>query len=448
MKIRYRVLQARWSGGGEWFDWGFLYECDSTEDDGRELCWHHNLDELQCLVRQINERIRTEAPTLADAECVLADCQDVCRLQPEIHTYRCEEKPVSAALLDIESTIFSPQEEVCTVPEERIRIFSGRSNRPLAHAITQRLGVSLSAVSVDPFPDSELHIQVDEAVRRKDVFIVQPCSAPVNDHLMELLLTIDALRRASARSITAVVPYFPYARQERMSKGREAISARVVATMLESMGVDRVIYIDIHAEATQGFFTVPVDRLQSYPIFVDFFRSKPFIDDAVIVSPDVGRARLAGKYAQALDCPLVLMHKRRTGQRVETSHVVGDVRGKIPIVIDDILASGSVLQQIPELFKKGAQRKVYLGITHPVLLPSALERLDADWLEELVVSDTVLVPPPKRHPKLRIVSVSPMLAYAIRGIYEGSSISPLWDPDAPRKLGFYEDPLRLSEEHR
>jgi ribose-phosphate pyrophosphokinase len=248
---------------------------------------------------------------------------------------------------------------------------------------------------------------------------------------------IDAFRRASAASITAVIPYYPYARQERMSRGREAISARVVATMLETVGVSRVIYIDIHAEATQGFFTVPVDRLQAFPILSDYFRNKPFLEDAVVVSPDVGRAKLAGRYAQAIGIPLVVMHKRRESFReAKATHVVGDVKGKIPILIDDIIAGGSMLKSIPVLFEHGAKQEVHLAITHPVLLPTALEMLDSDWIAEMVVTDTILVPPAKQHPKLKTVSVAPMLEYAIRGIYHGTSISPLWEPDAPRKLGF------------
>jgi ribose-phosphate pyrophosphokinase len=211
--------------------------------------------------------------------------------------------------------------------------------------------------------------------------------------------------------------------------------------MLETVGADRVIYVDIHAEATQGFFTVPVDRLQAFPILSYYFRDKPFLKDAVVVSPDVGRARLAGRYAQAIGVPLVLMHKRRESFReTKVTHVVGDIRGKIPILIDDIIASGSVLDQIPLLFDHGARREVYIAITHPVLLPTALKRLEAEWIKELVVSDTVLVPPLKRQPKLKVVSVAPMLAYAIRGIYHGTSISGLWDVDAPRKLGFFRPP--------
>lgn len=434
MHIRYRILQARWPTGGEWMNWGFFYD----QGDGKSPAQcHHNLNELHWVVHHISRCLRVGRLPLERAEEAVAGYEEY-RVLPEIHIYESYAEPLAAAINNIEAHILgldyiAPRD----ASDESMCILSGRANRPLAQAVAHRLGFLLSPVSVTSLPDSEIHVMVDEAVRRKDVFVIQPCSAPVNDHLMELLLIVDALRRASARSITTIIPYFPYARQERMSRGREAISARVVALMLESLGVNRVIYVDIHAEAIQGFFTVPVDRLQAFPILSDYFRDKPYLKDAVVVSPDVGRAPLASKYAQALDVPLVVMHKRRDGGVVSTTHVVGDVRDKVPILIDDIVASGSVLDQIPVLLEKGARPELHLAITHPVLLPAALERLDAEWIAELVVADTVLVPPVKRHPKIKIVSVAPMLAYAIRGIYHGTSISPLWDPDAPRKLGFY-----------
>jgi len=439
MKLRYRILQAHWSEGGEWQNWGFF--CESGEGNRGEapVLFHHNMDELHWIVHHVNHRIRSRRLPLERVEEAVAKHSDGFRVLPDIHTYEGDSEPLSAALNAIEAHVLgleyiAPHD----ASEETMRIFAGRANRPLAQAVAHRLGFPLSAVSITPLPDSEIHVQIDEVVRQKNIFVIQPCSAPVNDHLLELLLLVDALRRASAHSITAVVPYFPYARQERMACGREAISARVVASMLEMVGADRVIYVDIHAEAIQGFFTVPVDQLPAYPILADHFRGKPFLEDAVVVAPDVGRARLAGKYAQALGLPLVVMQKRRDGfRRVRTTHVVGDVWGKIPILIDDIVASGSVLGQIPVLLEHGARPEVHLAITHPVLLPTALERLEEDWIAELVVTDTILVPPAKRHPKLKIVSVAPMLAYAIRGIYHGESISPLWNFDAPRKLGFY-----------
>jgi ribose-phosphate pyrophosphokinase len=435
MKLRYRILQSRWPRGGEWKNWGFFYETDASRGRALVDC-HHNLDEKHWVVHDITQYTCDQSLKLEQIEVAVERHSDRYRVLDEVYTYEFE-GPVSAAVNAVEAEILGLEHIRQDAPEEGMCIFSGRANRPLAQAVAHRLGLPLSAISITPLPDSELHVQVDEAVRQKNVIVVQPCSAPVNDHLVELLLMIDAFRRDSAANITAVIPYFPYARQERMSHGREAISARVVATMLETIGADRVIYVDIHAEATQGFFTVPVDRLQAFPILSDYFRDKPFLKDAVIVSPDVGRAKLAGRYAQALGLPLVVMHKRRESFReAKATHVVGDVEGKVPILIDDIIAGGSMLREIPVLFEHGAREEVYLAITHPVLLPSAMEMLDEDWIAEMVVTDTILVPPAKQHPKLKIVSVAPMLEYALRGIYHGTSISPLWDPDAPRKLGF------------
>jgi ribose-phosphate pyrophosphokinase len=429
-------LQSRWPKGGEWKNWGFFYETETLKGKAPIAC-HHNLDEKHWVVHDITQCTSAQGMTLEHVESAVAKHSDRYRVLDEIYTHEFD-GPVSAAINIIEAHIlgldhFVPQ----AAPEEDMCIFSGRANRPLAQAIAHRLGLPLAAISITPLPDSEVHIQVDEAVRKKNVVVVQPCSAPVNDHLVELLLMIDAFRRASAASITAVIPYFPYARQERMARGREAISARVVATMLEAVGVNRVIYIDIHAEATQGFFTVPVDRLQAFPILSHYFRKKPFLEDAVVVSPDVGRAKLAGRYAQAIGVPLVVMHKRRESFReAKATHVVGDVKDKVPILIDDIVAGGSIIKEIPVLFEHGARKQVHLAITHPVLLPTAMKMLDNEWIAEMVVTDTVLVPPAKQHPKLRKVSVAPMLEYAIRGIYHGTSISPLWEPDAPRRLGF------------
>ena len=307
-----------------------------------------------------------------------------------------------------------------------LRIFAGTANRPLAEAAAKLLNTSLGKCTTTHLKDSEIHVMIDEVVRDQDVFIVQPCSAPVNDNLMELLLYVDAFRRASAHEITAVVPYYPYGRQERMAKGREAISAKVVATMLEAMGVSRVIYYDVHAPATQGFFEVPVDPLTALPVLADYFR-KPEFADAAIVSPDVGRAKFAGRYAEILGLPLVVMHKRRESEsKVEVSHVVGDIEGKIPIIIDDVIAGGSVLDEVDKLIGAGARPEIYLAITHGVLLPSALKRLEDPRIKRLVVSDTICQPAAIRnHPKITIVSVAKLLAEVIGRIHEGESISGL-----------------------
>lgn len=305
-----------------------------------------------------------------------------------------------------------------------LRIFSGSAHPLLAAEIAKILDVNLGKSTTRHLPDSEIHVMLDEVVRDQDIFLIQPCSAPVNDNLMELMLYLDALRRASAHSVSVVIPYFPYARQERMARGREAISARVVASMLEGQGARRVVFIDIHARAIQGFFNIPVDPLSALPLLADYFR-KPEFENAAIVSPDVGRTSLAGKYAELLNLPLVVMHKRRTSfSDTETTHIVGDIEGRRPIVIDDIMAGGSVLKQLDALYDSGATGKACFAITHPVLLPTALERLSADdRIEKLVVTNTIPVSEPKKHPKIEVLSVAPLLADIIYRIYKGESIS-------------------------
>jgi ribose-phosphate pyrophosphokinase len=305
-----------------------------------------------------------------------------------------------------------------------LRIFTGSAHPQLAQEIASLLQVDLGRAITRHLPDSEIHVMIDEVVRDQDIFFIQPCPAPVNDNLVELMLYLDAFRRASAHSVSVVMPYFPYARQERMARGREAISARVVANMLEWQGARRVLFVDIHAQAIAGFFNIPIDPLSAVPLLADYFR-KPEFADAVIVSPDVGRASMAGKYAELLNLPLVVMHKRRTSfSDTETTHVVGDIQGRRPIIIDDVMAGGSVLKQIDALYDNGAKGKACFAVTHPVLLPTALERLATDdRIEKLIATNTIPVPPAKRHPKVEIVSVAPLLADIINRIYRGQSIS-------------------------
>jgi ribose-phosphate pyrophosphokinase len=316
-------------------------------------------------------------------------------------------------------------DERCAELDE-VCLFAGSANRPLAEAVAAHLGINLSPLTVSHLSDSEIHVQIDELVRHQDVFVIQPCSAPVNDNLVELLLILDAMRRASAQRINVIIPYFPYARQDRMARGREAISAKVVARALETEGANRVIYVDIHSLQIQGFFDIPVDPLTAVGVLSGYFKDDPRFEKGVIISPDVGRARLAGKYADELGLPMAIMHKRRLDfERTETVAVAGDIQGRTPILIDDIVAGGSVLDQIPALFEAGAEPPVYLSITHPVLLPSALERLEREEIAELVTTDTIYLPPEKRHPKIKVQSIAPMLAEAITRIHCGETIGPL-----------------------
>jgi len=305
-----------------------------------------------------------------------------------------------------------------------LRIFSGSAHPELAREVATLLGTSVGDSNARRLPDSEVYVTINEVVRDQDIFLVQPCSIPVNDNLMELLLYLDAFRRASAHSVSVVIPYFPYARQDRMARGREAISARVVANLLENQGANRVIYVDIHNRAIQGFFNIPVDPLSALPLLANYFR-KPEFDNAAIVSPDVGRAGLAGRYAEALNLPLVVMHKRRTSyQSTETTHVVGDIKGRRPIIIDDLMAGGSVLKQIDALYERGAVGKACFSVTHPVLLQTALDRLDKDErIEKLVVTNTIPLPADKQHPKIEVISVAGLLADIIHRVHRGISIS-------------------------
>jgi ribose-phosphate pyrophosphokinase len=306
-----------------------------------------------------------------------------------------------------------------------LQIFAGSSHPELAAEIAQVLNIPLGQSTTTYLPDGEIHVRIDEVVRGKDVFLLQTGSSPVNDHVMETLLYLDAFRRASVNTVTLVMPYYPYARQERMSRGREAISARVMADLLQSQGVNRVIYVDIHAPAIQGFFNVPVDPLSAVPILSAYFR-KPEFENATIVSPDVGRAKVAGKYAELTNLPLAVIHKRRDSfSETRVTHLVGNIRGRSPIIIDDIMAGGSVLKELDALYENGAEGKACLAITHPVLLPKALKLIEQDErVGKVVVTNSLPVPKEKRGSKIEVVSIAPLLAGIILDIHEGRSISP------------------------
>ena len=305
-----------------------------------------------------------------------------------------------------------------------LKIFSGASHPALAKEVAALLKVPLSGSTTTKLPDSETHVMIDEPVRGADVFFIQPCQSPVNEHVMELFLYLDAFRRASAHEVTAVIPYFPYSRQERMARGRESISAKVIASLVEHLGANRAIYVDIHNQAIQGFFDIPVDPLSAIHVLGQYF-SKPEFKNAAIVSPDVGRASMAGKYAEFLNLPLVVMHKRRTSfTKTKTSHVVGDIAGRKPIIIDDMIASGSILNQLDELYLHGATGKANFAITHPILLPAALDILNRDdRIEKLVVTNSIPISSEKMSPKIEVLSIAPLLADVISKIYRKRSIS-------------------------
>lgn len=310
-----------------------------------------------------------------------------------------------------------------------LRVFSGGANRELAVETAALLGTELGDITIRSFPDSETYIQVNESVRGSDVFIIQPTSYPVNENAMQLFLMIDAFRRASAGRITAVIPYYGYSRQERKAKPREPISAKMVADVLTTVGADRVVTVDVHSPAMQGFFSIPVDSLTTLGMLSRYLEERD-LADCIVVAADTGRMKFVEKFSDLLGLPLAFINKRRRGVGdVEVTHVVGDVNGKTPIIIDDIVASGSVVTELPALLKAGAKPQMILVSVHAVLVGKAIELLQAPFIHEVITTNTLAIPPEKRFPKLTVRSVAPLLADAISRIHCDESVSPLFQFD-------------------
>ena len=308
-----------------------------------------------------------------------------------------------------------------------LRLYCGSANPDLGRAIAARLRTPLGKRKLQRFPDGEVHVRLEETVRGDDVYLLQSTCPPVDEHLMELLVMIDACRRAAAGRITAIVPYFGYSRQEKKSTGREPITARLVADLLACAGTDRVVSIDLHAPAIQGFFNIEMDHLTAVQILIEHLQ-RHHEPDRAVVSPDTGRVKLAERYARGLGLPLVVLHKERleVGE-VEVRRVIGDVRGRRPIVIDDMITTGGTVDEaVHALLGAGAKPEVTVAATHGLLVGKAMERLANPAIAEVVVTDTVPVPPAKRLPKLRILSVAGLLAEAIRRLNENRSISALF----------------------
>jgi ribose-phosphate pyrophosphokinase len=305
-----------------------------------------------------------------------------------------------------------------------LRLFTGNANRPLAEEIAQSLHLPLGDADVSRFSDGEIFIQINENVRGADVFVVQPTCPPVNDTLMELLIMIDALKRASAHRITAVLPYYGYARQDRKVQPRVPISAKLVADLLEAAGVDRVLALDLHAGQIQGFFNVPVDHLFAAPVIIDYLGKKD-LQDPVIVSPDAGGVERARAIAKRLKAGLAIIDKRREAPNVaQVMHLIGDVEGKDAVVIDDMIdTAGTLVQAVGALAREGARRILACGV-HPVLSGPAMDRLRASELEEVVVTNSI--PVERRGAQITVLSVAPLLGEAIRRIHDEESVSTLF----------------------
>lgn len=313
---------------------------------------------------------------------------------------------------------------------KNIKIFSANSNPNLAASIANHLNLPLSANKVGKFSDGEIFVNLDETVRGSDVFIIQSTCDPVNDHLMELLVMIDACKRASAGRIVAVMPYFGYARQDRKAKARDPITAKLVANLITAAGATRVLTMDLHAAQIQGFFDIPVDHLLGVPLLAPYYLDKfESMDDVVVVSPDFGSVTRARNFARIIDTPIAIIDKRRPKPNVsEVMNIIGDIKDKKVILVDDMIdTAGTITHGAEALLEKGA-KEVYACCTHPVLSGPAMDRIEASPIKELVVLDTIELPEEKKTPNIKVLSVAKLFADAIEKIYEDESISTLFAP--------------------
>ncbi len=312
--------------------------------------------------------------------------------------------------------------------KRQLIVFSGRSNPRFTSEVCEDLNIELGRLEVLRFSDGELSVEIGDNVRGRDVFVVQSTSAPGNDHLMELLITLDALKRSSAWRITAVIPYFGYARQDRKLKPRVPITAKLVADLLTAAGANRILSMDLHAGQIMGFFNIPVDNLNALPVLLPYVRSKYGNDELVIVSPDAGGTERARNIAQRLgNAAIAIIDKRRSGpNQIAEMHVVGEVKGRTCLIVDDMIDTGGTIVKAAEtLLEAGANKVVACGI-HAVLSGNALERIAGSSLEELVVTDTIPVPRAAQCPKLKVLTVAPLIAEAIKRIHGEDSISSLF----------------------
>ena len=311
--------------------------------------------------------------------------------------------------------------------EGPLQLFAGNSNRPLAAEIAAALGTRLGHALVGTFRNGEVRIRIEDNVRGADVFVLQSLCPPIHHHIWELLLMLDALKRASARRITAVVPYYAYARQERKTAGREPISARVLANVITAAGADRLLTMDLHAPAIEGFFDIPVDHLRAVKLLAEHFRD-PGPRDAVVVSPDVGGVARANDFRQRLGLPLAIIAKHRPrSDQVEVVEMVGDVRGRPAIVLDDMISTGDTMIEAAQVLRERGATAVYGCATHAVFADGALQALACAPVERWVVTNTIPLPSVDGLPTLQVLSVAPLLAESIRRIHDNLSVSGLFD---------------------
>ncbi|MCP4119639.1 MAG: ribose-phosphate pyrophosphokinase [Desulfobacteraceae bacterium] len=308
-----------------------------------------------------------------------------------------------------------------------LRIFSGGSNPALAQEICDHIGIPLSPLETSRFSNDNLFVQIKESVREKDVFVVQSFTQPVSDHIMELMITLDALRSASARRITVVIPYYSYARSDKKDAPRISIAGRLIADLLKIAGADRVLTMDLHADSVHGFFSIPVDHLTAGPTICEYFEDRLDLSRVVVVATDAGGAKRAGRFAKRLDSSMAIIDKRRiSDSSVKQGLVVGNVKGYDAIIFDDEISTGGTLVSTVKTLEKAGVNKIYVGATHPVLCGQAAENLASSSIAEVVVANTVDIPEDKRFSQLKVLSVAPLFAQAIQRIHTGDSVSALF----------------------
>lgn len=313
------------------------------------------------------------------------------------------------------------------IDNKKIKIFALSSNIEIAKEICEKTGIPLSKCEVKRFADGEVSIDIFETVRGHEVFIIQSTNNPVNDHLMELLIMIDAMKRASALTINVVMPYYGYSRQDRKARARQPISAKLVADLLQAAGCDRVLTVDLHAAQIQGFFNIPIDNFFAMPIIAKYFMDKQFKDEIVVVSPDHGGTTRARRLGEYLNAPIAIIDKRRPKPNVsQVMSVIGDVSGKIAIIVDDMIDTGGSIVNAAEAIKQMGALEVYAACTHPVFSPPANERIENSSIKECVVTNTIALPKEKITPKITQLSIGPLLGQGIINIIEDRSVSELF----------------------
>ncbi|MDC0840351.1 ribose-phosphate pyrophosphokinase [Limnoraphis robusta] len=325
------------------------------------------------------------------------------------------------------ATLPLPHSEALMTDHNRLRLFSGSANTGLATEVSRYLGIDLGPMVRKQFADGELYIQIQESIRGCDVYLIQPCCHPVNDNLMELLIMIDACRRASARQITAVIPYYGYARADRKTAGRESITAKLTANLITQAGASRILAMDLHSAQIQGYFDIPFDHVYGSPVILNYLASKQ-LSDIVVVSPDVGGVARARAFAKKLnDAPLAIIDKRRQSHNVaEVLNVIGDVRGKTAVLVDDMIDTAGTISEGARLLREEGARQVYACATHAVFSHPAIERLSTGVLEEVIVTNTIPASPDKTFDQLTVLSVANLLGETIWRIHEDSSVSSMF----------------------